>query len=140
MHTVRFLQSLPRAMRTQPRLFFLSHTQRTIHIHPCVQCSDKSLSSPDLQARSFSKVTDNHATELYFEEIFEHGFSGEDPLFDLRNYFYPESEDPQIIQLSHAGCVLEVLECVTQMEDVKHEHITQVCYSHIEALFKTLYK
>ena len=42
--------------------------------------------------RDFSKVTDNQATELYFEEIFEQGFASGDPLFDLRNYFYPESE------------------------------------------------
>ena len=42
--------------------------------------------------RDFSKVTDNQATELYFEEIFEQGFATGDPLFDLRNYFYPESE------------------------------------------------
>ena len=42
--------------------------------------------------RDFSKVTDNQATELYFEEIFEQGFAAGDPLFDLRNYFYPESE------------------------------------------------
>ena len=42
--------------------------------------------------REFSKVTDNQATELYFEEIFEQGFAAGDPLFDLRNYFYPESE------------------------------------------------
>lgn len=37
-------------------------------------------------------MTDNQATELYFEEIFEQGFATGDPLFDLRNYFYPESE------------------------------------------------
>ena len=42
--------------------------------------------------RDFSKVTDNQATELYFEEIFEQGYATGDPLFDLRNYFYPESE------------------------------------------------
>ena len=42
--------------------------------------------------RDFSKVTDNQATELYFEEIFEQGYASGDPLFDLRNYFYPESE------------------------------------------------
>eukprot|EP00090_Calanus_glacialis_P011596 TRINITY_DN19974_c0_g1_i1.p1 TRINITY_DN19974_c0_g1~~TRINITY_DN19974_c0_g1_i1.p1 ORF type:complete len:964 (-),score=236.03 TRINITY_DN19974_c0_g1_i1:108-2897(-) len=97
---------------------------RTFHLHPSVQCSEKALPSVDF-SRSFSKVTDNNATELYFEEIFEHGFTGEDPLFDLRNYFYPESEDPQVIQLSHAGCVLEVLEIVTKLEQFKHQHITQ---------------
>lgn len=70
-------------------------------------------------------MTDNPGTELYFEEIFEHGFS-EDPLFDLRNYFYPESEDATIIQLSNAGCVMEVLDVVTSMDKPEHQHITQV--------------
>jgi len=125
MHAVRVMRYLPRAMRSQTRQLLLAHTHRTLHIHPCLQCSDQHILSTELQARSFSKVSDSQATELYFEEIFEHGFSGEDPLFDLRNYFYPESDDPVIIQLSHAGCVIEVLECITQMEEIKHQHITQ---------------
>jgi len=75
--------------------------------------------------RDFSKVTDNQATELYFEEIFEQGFAAGDPLFDLRNYFYPESEDPVIEQLSSAGCVAEVLETLSDQEQVETQHITQ---------------
>ena len=42
------------------------------------------------------KVKDSSLNEIYFEEIFEHGFEGEDPLFDLRNYLYPDSEDPNV--------------------------------------------
>ena len=81
-------------------------------------------------------MTDNQATELYFEEIFEQGFATGDPLFDLRNYFYPESEvlchktkeehiknlpnqDPVIEQLSSAGSVAEVLETLAEQEEVK---------------------
>ena len=135
MHAVRVMRYLPRAMRSQTRQLLLAHTHRKLHIHPCLQCSDQHIMSTELQARSFSKVSDSQATELYFEEIFEHGFSGEDPLFDLRNYFYPESDDPVIIQLSHAGCVIEVLECITQMEEIKHQHITQVfCIEYISSI------
>jgi hypothetical protein len=77
----------------------------------------KLLGQPPLveQGRCFSKVTDNQATELYFEEVFEQGFAGGDPLFDLRNYFYPESDDPNIDRLSNAGSVAEVLEMVEEV-------------------------
>ena len=104
---------------------------RGYHLQPCLRCQDRvppvtaTGVNSDQQTRNFSKVTDNPGTELYFEEIFEHGFS-EDPLFDLRNYFYPESEDPTIIQLSNAGCVMEVLDLVTSIENPEHQHITQV--------------
>ena len=104
---------------------------RGYHLQPCLRCHERAQPAPvtgvnsEQQIRNFSKVTDNPGTELYFEEIFEHGFS-EDPLFDLRNYFYPESEDPTIIQLSNAGCVMEVLDVVTSMDKPEHEHITQV--------------
>jgi len=70
-------------------------------------------------------VTDNQATELYFEEIFEQGFATGDPLFDLRNYFYPESEDPVVEQLSSAGSVAEVLETLAEQEKVETQHLTQ---------------
>ena len=102
---------------------------RDIHSQACYRCCENintTLSNkPEMQTRNFSKVTDNTATELYFEEIFDYGFSGEDPLFDLRNYFYPDSEDPSIIQLATAGCVLEVLEHVTKMAAPENTHITQ---------------
>jgi len=113
-------------------MLLLSDKYKTFHLHPSTQNSDKlMLFSRNLCKvidnfnRNFSKVTDNFATELYFEEIFEHGFIGEDLLFDLRNYFYPESDDPLIIQLSHAGCVVEVMELVTHLEEFKHQYITQ---------------
>ena len=102
---------------------------RDYHLQPCIRCSSTHRTgAPGEQAvRQFSKVTDNAGTELYFEEIFEYGFtSGEDPLFDLRNYFYPDSDDPTVIQLSNAGCVMEVLELVTSLDNPSHEHITQV--------------
>ena len=53
----------------------------------------------------YLQVTDNSATELYFEEVFESGYSGEDPLGDLRYYLYPESSDPALISLSEANSV-----------------------------------
>ena len=114
---------------------------RDFHFQACYRCSEKShttiskITGNELQSRNFSKVTDNTATELYFEEIFDHGFSGEDPLFDLRNYFYPESEDPSIVQLSNAGCVLEVLDHVTKMSEPQHTHITQAVAT-LHHLFK----
>ena len=114
---------------------------RDFHFQACYRCSDRSsttitnIPGSELQSRNFSKVTDNTATELYFEEIFDHGFSGEDPLFDLRNYFYPESDDPSIVQLSNAGCVLEVLDHVTNMTDPQHSHITQAVAT-LHHLFK----
>ena len=75
----------------------------------------------------FDQVTDSQIHELYFEEIFENGFSsGPDPLFDLRNYFYPESSDPHIMDLSNAGCVAEVLDTVAQMDQPSPQHLTQV--------------
>ena len=101
-----------------------NHNLRKFHLRPSVCSSDGSMLTIDFH-RPFSKVTDNHATELYFEEIFEHGFSGADPLFDLRNYFFPESDDPNIFKLSNAGCVLEVLECFANLKDYNHMHITQ---------------
>ena len=101
-----------------------------------MRCSDQVAPAPvqpsmatvtsDQQIRNFSKVTDNPGTELYFEEIFEHGFSGDDPLFDLRNYFYPDSDDPHVVKLSNAGCVLEVLDHVMSLEDPSYQQITQV--------------
>ena len=63
---------------------------------------------------------------MYFEEIFELGIEGEDPLFDLRHYFYPESVDPHLCTLSHAASVAEVLNCVTQLEQPTSQHLTQV--------------
>ena len=101
---------------------------RDYHLQTCIRCSSTHGTGDKVQrVRQFSKVTDNVGTELYFEEIFEHGFAaGEDPLFDLRNYFYPESDDPTVIQLSNAGCVMEVLEVVTSLDSPSHEHITQV--------------
>ena len=101
---------------------------RSRHLQWCARCCVQAapgLHLAPVQTRSFSKVTDNAGTELYFEEIFEHGFSGEDPLFDLRNYFYPDSEDATVIQLSNAGCVLEVLEVVTGLAAPGHQHLTQ---------------
>jgi len=100
---------------------------RDYHLQTCIRCSSTQGTGDKVQSvRQFSKVTDNVGTELYFEEIFEHGFAaGEDPLFDLRNYFYPESDDPTVIQLSNAGCVMEVLEVVTSLDSPSHEHITQ---------------
>ena len=65
---------------------------------------------------------------MYFEEIFELGIEGEDPLFDLRHYFYPESVDPHLPTLSHAASVAEVLNCVTQLEQPTSQHLTQVLY------------
>ena len=101
---------------------------RDYHLQTCIRCSSSHGTGDQGQGvRQFSKVTDSVGTELYFEEIFEHGFAaGEDPLFDLRNYFYPESDDPIVIQLSNAGCVMEVLEVVTSLDNPSHEHITQV--------------
>ena len=101
---------------------------RDYHLQTCIRCSSTHGTGDQGQGvRQFSKVTDSVGTELYFEEIFEHGFAaGEDPLFDLRNYFYPESDDPIVIQLSNAGCVMEVLEVVTSLDNPSHEHITQV--------------
>jgi len=108
---------------------FLISNYKHLHKHPPVQTSQHTRSLCKVTEsfnRNFSKVTDNLSTELYFEEIFEHGFvGGEDLLFDLRNYFYPESDDPLIIQLSHAGCVVEVLDYVSNLEEFKHEYITQ---------------
>ena len=63
-------------------------------------------------------------------------------MFDLRNYFYPESQDPLtirveqhtisynvslslLLQLSGASSVMEVLEGVAGVEGVTHQHMTQ---------------
>ena len=46
-------------------------------------------SLPPTSVRPFSKVTDSRPTEYYLEDI----FGDEDPLEDLRNFMYPESED-----------------------------------------------
>ena len=45
---------------------------------------------------SYSQVKDSAVTEMYFEEIFEQGYEGNDPLFDLRHFLYPASPDPYI--------------------------------------------
>lgn len=132
MYFAKTMHSMPRTFRCQPRMLLLSDKFKSFRMHPFTQGCDKSLlisrelcRVPDNLNRNFSKVTDNYATELYFEEIFEQGFIGEDLLFDLRNYFYPESDDPLIMQLSHAGCVVEVLEAVTNLETFRHQYITQ---------------
>ncbi len=66
------------------------------------------------------------AVELDFEEIFELGIEGGDPLFDLRHYFYPECEDPHIRRLSAAASVAEVLSCVAELDSPTNQHLTQV--------------
>ena len=138
MHAVRHLSS--RIIRLGKMQVPVLHV-RDIHFQACYRCSENintvinNKPATELQTRSFSKVTDNTATELYFEEIFDHGFSGEDPLFDLRNYFYPDSEDPSIICLSNAGCVQEVLDHVTKMTSPEHTHITQAVAT-LHHLFK----
>ena len=97
---------------------------RDFHLQTCIRCSNNhGTGDQEKGVRQFSK--DSVGTELYFEEIFEHGFR-EDPLSDLRKYFYPESDDPIVIQLSNAVCVKEVLEVVTSLDNPSHEHITQV--------------
>ena len=99
---------------------------RYYHLQTCIRCSSThGTGDQGKGVRQYSKVTDIVNTELYFEEIFEHGF-GEDPLSDLRNYFYPESDDPIVIQLSNASSVMDVLEVVTSLDNPSHEHITQV--------------
>ena len=138
MHAVRhFSNRISRLAKIRVPLLHV----REFHFQACYRCSERSnttitnLPGNELQSRNFSKVTDNTATELYFEEIFDHGFSGEDPLFDLRNYFYPESEDPSIVHLSNAGCVLEVLDHVTKMSDPQPQHMTQAVAT-LHHLFK----
>ena len=98
------------------------------HLQPCLRSRDKTSSSVIItdQTRHFSKVTDNAATEVYFEEIFEYGFEGEDPLYNLRNYFYPDSENEAVIKLSNADCVAEVLDLITSIDHPEHQHLTQV--------------
>ena len=96
---------------------------REYHVAPCLRCK---VTSDQQQKRQFSKVTDSVATEVYFEEIFEYGFEGEDPLFDLRNYFYPESKNEAVIQLSNADNVAEVLDIINAIDHPQHEHLTQV--------------
>ena len=96
---------------------------REYHVAPCLRCK---VTNDQTQKRQFSKVTDSVATEVYFEEIFEYGFEGEDPLFDLRNYFYPESKNEAVIQLSNADCVAEVLDIINAIDHPQHEHLTQV--------------
>jgi hypothetical protein len=75
---------------------------------------------------SFFKVSDSSAAELFFEEIFELGFEGEDPLFDLRHHFYTGSGDSTLDRLSHAVSVAEVLNTVAELEQPNSHHLTQV--------------
>jgi len=78
--------------------------------------------------RNFSKVKDSAVTELYFDEIFEGhtvGVDGQDPLFDLRIFLYPDSEDKNIQMLSRANSVFEVFDCINETENLSPRHITQ---------------
>jgi hypothetical protein len=74
----------------------------------------------------FFKVSDSSAAELFFEEIFELGFEGEDPLFDLRHHFYTRSGDSTLDRLSHAVSVAEVLNTIAELEQPNSQHLTQV--------------
>ncbi len=74
----------------------------------------------------FFKVSDSSAAELFFEEIFELGFEGEDPLFDLRHHFYTGSGDSTLDRLSHAVSVAEVLNTIAELEQPNSQHLTQV--------------
>ena len=87
---VQALNVALRATTVSPRFFFMLFCVVYCfeHQHPRLLTNTENV----IPRRDFSKVTDNQATELYFEEIFEQGFASGDPLFDLRNYFYPESE------------------------------------------------
>ena len=95
------------------------------------------------QKKYFNKVTDSQASELCFEEISEQGFDGSDPLYDLRNYFHPESEDPIIDKLSNANSVIEVLDVVArQVVKVDHQHLTQAVATihHLQKLGSQIHK
>jgi len=91
--------------------------------------------------RSFSKVKDSAVTEVYFEEIFEHGFAGEDPLSDHRNYLYPDSEDPNIQALATAPSINDVFAIIEEIGKPSPQHIAQALATvfHFQKLcnFKT---
>ncbi len=62
--------------------------------------------------RDFSKVTDSKAVEYYLEDI----EGAEDPLGDVRNFMFPESEDERLEEVSHAGSVEEVFAALDREE------------------------
>ena len=89
---VQALNAALRATSISPRLCFILMLYIAIFYLTIAIVRLMTQIESGVPRRDFSKVTDNQATELYFEEIFEQGFASGDPLFDLRNYFYPESE------------------------------------------------
>ena len=80
------------------------------------QCHSHSHSQSKVSpTRDFSRIT--HSVEI--EDYLGDTFGEEDPLEELRNYLYPDSEDETVIDLSSANSIKEILDILKQWS---HEH------------------
>jgi hypothetical protein len=91
--------------------------------------ADTCLSRPNYfshtPVRAFSKVKDSATADVFLEEVFDQGFEGDNASFDLRNFLYPDSQDPHIQALSAASSVAEVFQIFEQIQDLEPCHVTQ---------------
>ena len=77
-----------------------------------------------VEEKPFKKI-DQNKNRVGLQEVFEGGFTEDDPLADLRNHFYPESSDPLVERLSETNSVSEVLNLVGDVERLETMQLTQ---------------